>query len=316
MKRRDFLGISAVGAGTIVAGGVPGLVAQEAKKDVPDAQNPVALVQLTKDIKCSRIGFGTGMNGYGRISDTTRAGWAKATELVQFAYDNGIRLFDCADLYGTHQVIAEALKGKPRDSYTLVTKIWHHPDGFPEPGGLPEKERLTPEELVPRFLRELKTDYIDVLQIHYMLNDQWTTQFAESMESMEKLKKEGKIRAHGISSHSKAATELAAKTPWCDVVHVQINSEGMFWMDDVKGDTAKRVEASVHAAKTAHSAGKGVIGIKVLGGGQMVKDPEMRKRSTAFVTHCGCVDTMVVAFDEKAHITEFINNVAAALKNK
>ena len=315
MKRRDFLSISAVGVGAISAGSVTGLVAQETKKDLPDAQNPVALVQLTEDIKCSRIGFGTGMNGYGRISDTTRAGWAKVTELVQFAYDNGIRFFDCADLYGTHQIIAEALKGKPRDSYTLSTKIWHHPDSM-FLDGLPEKERLQPEELLPRFLRELKTDYIDILQIHYMMNDQWTTQFADSMESMEKLKKEGKIRAHGISSHSKAATELAAKTPWCDTAHVQLNSEGMFWMDDLKGDPPQRVEEAVRVAKAAHSAGKGVIGIKVLGGGKMVKDPEMRKRSTAFVANSGCVDVMVAAFDEKEHITEFINNVASALKNK
>jgi aryl-alcohol dehydrogenase-like predicted oxidoreductase len=245
------------------------------------------------------------MRGSNRVSDTVRAGWAKSTELLQFAYDNGVRFFDCADLYGTHQIVADAMKGKPRDSYTVVSKIWLHP------GGLPEKERLAPEETIARFLRELRTDYSDILQIHCMMNDNWKEQFADAMEGLEKLKQQGKIRAHGISSHSFAATRLAAQTAWCDTVHIRINSEGMN-MDGPKDDAEARVKEGVEVARKTHSAGKGIIAMKVLGEGKMSDKPDLRKKSAAFVANLDCVDVMIVGFSEKEHITEFIENVKNA----
>lgn len=312
MKRRDFLEAAALGIGSLAISQTLGnsVSAQETPISGTTTGNPLVPVQLTKDVKCSRIGMGTGMRGGNRVSDTVRAGWKKSIELINFAYDNGVRLYDCADMYGTHVIVAEALKGKPRDSYTLVSKVWLHPKG-----GLPEKERLSPEESVERFLRELRTDYIDVLQIHCMMAPNWTEQFAEGMESMERLKKAGKIRAHGISSHSNAATEVAAKTPWCDVIHVRVNSEGMN-MDGPKDDAAKRIEDTIRTTKLAHDAGKGIIAMKVLGEGKMANDAEMRKKSTKFVVDLDCVDVLIAAFEEKEHITEFVNNIAEAERAK
>jgi len=299
MKRRQFLGAAALGAGTLATG--LSLPAQEtAKKDLP----PVPLVPLTKDIQCSRIGFGTGMRGGNRQSNLTRMGQKAGTELLRFAYDHGVRLFDCADMYGTHWMIAEAMTGKPRDSYTIVSKIWVRP------GGIPEKERLGADELVVRFLKELKTDYLDVVQIHCMDKDDWTTAFAPYMEQLETLKKKGVIRAHGISSHSNAATELAAKTPWTDVVHIRINSEGMN-MDGPKDDAAVRVAETVRTTKLCKDAGKGIIAMKVVGEGKMKDDPPLRKKSTEFVKGLDCVNVMIVGFDEMWHIEEFIRNAVS-----
>jgi aryl-alcohol dehydrogenase-like predicted oxidoreductase len=244
------------------------------------------------------------MRGGDRRSDLVRGGYPKAIEMLRFAYDQGIRLFDCADLYGTHDVVSEALKGKPRDSYVLVSKIWPHK------GGLPETERPDPEITVKRFLRECKTDYIDVLQIHCLQNGRWIQEYESAMESLAKLKKAGLIRAHGVSTHSNAATELAAEMEWCDVVHVRLNSEGVA-MD---GKGADAVTEAVRTAKKACDAGKGVICMKVLGQGEggLANNPELRKKSTAFVTQLDCIDVMIVGFTEMAHIPEFIANVDAA----
>ncbi len=298
MQRREFLSVAALGAGSVALGGLASTVQAGVR---PKAFDPFELVQLTPDIKCSPIGFGTGMRGGNRTSELTRAGWPKGIEMLRYAYDLGVRLFDCADMYGTHFVVAEALKGKPRDSYTLVSKVWLLP------GALPEKERLLPEETLPRLLRELKTDYIDVLQLHCMSNGNWTKEFEDAMKSMEKLKKEGKIRAHGISSHSYDATSLAAETDWCDVVHCRINSEGMI-MDGPREDAAARVNLAVECAQKAKKAGKGIIAMKVLGEGHMSHDAELRKKSTHFVANLDCVDTMIVGFTEKEHITELVEN--------
>ena len=305
MKRRDFLSLTTLAAGTAAMTSLTGM-AQTGLAQTPAPAEPVepVWIPLTKDVKTTRIGFGTGMRGSERRSDLTRAGYPKAIEMLRYAYDMGIRLFDCADLYGTHDVVAEALKGKPRDSYVLVSKVWMRP------GGIPETERLAPEESIKRFLRELKTDYVDVVQIHCMDNNRWTQQFADAMESLAKAKKSGLIRAHGISSHSNAATELAAETEWCDVVHVRMNSEGMV-MDGPRDNAAARVEETVRTTKKAHDAGKGVICMKVLGEGRMANDPELRKKSTKFVMELGSVNTMIVGFSEKEHIAEFAANVAA-----
>ena len=305
MKRRDFLGVAALGAGAAAMGQL-----EAATQDVTTKErstDPAAWIQLTKDVKCSRLGFGTGMRGGNRVSDTVRAGWPKSIELLQFAYDHGIRFFDCADMYGSHVIVAEAMKGRPRDSYTLGTKLWLHPNG-----GIPEKERLSPEDTLPRLLRELKTDYIDLVQIHCMMNDKWTGQFEAAMESLARLKEKGVIRAHGISSHSVAATELAANTPWCDVVHVRVNSEGMNM--DGGNDNESKIRETLRTTKLAHDAGKGIIAMKIVGEGKMADQPAMRKKSTEFVTHLDCVDVMIVGFTEKEHVTEFVDNVAATLK--
>jgi len=302
MKRRDFLSTAISGAVSIPLlndnlNDNSAFAQEKAQEKKPFSET----VQLTKEIKCSRLGMGTGMRGHSRISDTVRAGWKKSIELINFAYDNGIRFYDCADLYGTHQIVAEALKGKPRDTYTLVSKIWLRS------GGLPEKERLPVEETVPRFLRELRTDYIDILQIHCMTGSDWTSVFADAMEDMERIKKKGMIRSHGISSHSNDATELAAKTPWVDTVHIRINSEGMN-MDGHQDNAKKRIEEGIRTTKLVHDAGKGTIAMKVLGEGKMANDAEMRKKSMQFVRDLGSGAVIMAAFEEKEHITEFINN--------
>jgi len=302
MKRRDFLGLTTVAAGTLALNPLTG-IAQTTT--LPEPVEPV-WVPLTKDVKTTRIGFGTGMRGGQRRADLTRMGYPKAIELLRYAYDQGIRLFDCADMYGTHDVVREALRDKPRESYVLVTKCWVLG------GGIPETERLAPEVLIERFIREFgpRTEYIDVVQIHCMQNNRWTQDHAAVMESLERAKKAGKILAHGISSHSNAATELAAETDWCDVIHVRINSEGVA-MD---GNGPAAVAEAVRTTKKAHDAGKGIIAMKVLGQGEggMPDNLEMRKKSTKFVMDLGTVDNMIIGFTEMEHITEFVANVKAA----
>jgi aryl-alcohol dehydrogenase-like predicted oxidoreductase len=297
MNRRDFLNLTTLAAGTAALAPVGKALAQVS----PD---PV-WVPLTKDVKTTRVGFGTGMRGWQRRSDITRMGYPKAIELLRFAYDQGVRLFDVADLYGTHDIVKEALKDKPRESYVLVTKMWLRENG------LPELERPDPQVIVKRFLQEMNVKYIDVVQIHCITDTKWPEQYAPAMESLAKLKQEGVIRAHGISTHSNAGAALAAASDWCDVVHIRMNSEGLA-MDGPQDNPAKCVEDAVATAKKLHAAGKAVIAMKVLGEGRMVDKPDLRKKSTAFISKLDCVQNMIVGFSEKEHITEFLANVAGA----
>ena len=304
LKRRQFLGTTALGTGALLAGRLPINAATEIRKIKPvkpKSTDPVALVPLAPTIWCSRIGFGTGMRGYQRSSNLSRMDRNKALGLVRFAYDCGIRMYDLADLYGTNPVVAEALQGKPRDSYVLSTKIWGHK------GGLPEDDRPTADIVVKRFLQECQTDYLDVVQLHCMMNDQWTSEHGAQMEILEKLKQQGLIRAHGVSCHANSALKLAAETPWTDVVHVRINSEGV----NMEGT----IEEVVALTQKMHDVGIGTIAMKVIGEGKFADSLELRKKSVKFVTNLDCIDVMIVGFEEREHITEILENVEAALKN-
>ena len=129
ISRRKFISALSIGTGSVMlAGPVVGAAAMKRNTD------PFQTIKLGKTgIKTSLIGFGTGYSGGNRECNLTRMGKKKGIALLRYAYDRGIRMYDGADIYGTHPFIAEALKDKPREDYVLVSKIWVRPGVFPEP---------------------------------------------------------------------------------------------------------------------------------------------------------------------------------------
>ncbi len=258
--------------------------------------DPYARVPLGKtQIKVSRVGFGTGMRGWMRESNQTRLGKEKFESLLRAAYERGIRLFDAADLYGTHPYMASALGKIARNNYVVVSKIWW------QPNGLPEKQRPGTEVVVERFLKELNTDYIDVILLHCVTSANWPGQVSEQMDVLAKLKKKGIIRAHGVSCHSLEALEAAVNQPWVDSVHARINAYGEN-MDGPPDEVAG-------VLRKLHLAGKGVVGMKLIGAGQFGNSDEKRNESIRYVLGLGCVDTMVVGFEKVEEIDDFAARV-------
>ena len=292
IQRREFVKRSALGLGGILAG-VPLANAAESKAAFFDPYEAVPLGQ-TK-LKVSRFCLGTGMHGGNRQSDHSRMGKQKFEALIQGAYDRGIRTFDMADLYGTHPYLLPALKGIPRDKFTIFTKIWVHP------GGLPESERPAAEVVVSRFLKEIGTDYLDLVLLHCVTSPKWPEEFRPYMDSLDGLKSKGIIRAHGVSCHSLAALETAAAEPWVDSVHARINPYGMS-MDD-------KPDKVVPALKKLRAAGKGVVGMKIIGEGRLSNDAEKRDESARFVLGLGCVDVLNIGFEKIEEIDDFAGRV-------
>src|ERR1051326_5168931 len=106
IQRREFLKRSALGVSGVLAG-VRLSRANETKAACFDPYEPVVLGK-TK-LKVSRFCLGTGVHGGNRQSNATRMGKEKFEGLIQGAYERGIRLFDLADLYGTHPYLIPAL---------------------------------------------------------------------------------------------------------------------------------------------------------------------------------------------------------------
>ena len=238
--------------------------------------------------------MGTGFNGGNRSSNITRAGVAES--VIRSAYEKGIRYFDCADSYGTHQYTAAALKGIPRENYTLGTKMWV------TKGGIPEVDRFDAEIVVDRFRKELNTDYIDLVQLHCMTTGEWTSQQKRFMDGLENLKAKKIIRAHGVSVHSFDALKVAAESPWVDVIHVRINPFGES-MD--QRDPA----LVIPVIEKFHKAGKGVIGMKLIGGGRLKNDTEKIDSSLKYVLGLGTVDLIIIGFELPEQIDNYISRI-------
>jgi aryl-alcohol dehydrogenase-like predicted oxidoreductase len=292
IQRREFFKRSALGVSAVLAGtAIPR--AAEKKLGRFDPFEPVPLGG--SKMKLSRTCIGTGMRGGNRESNQTRMGKEKFDALLKGAYERGVRVFDLADLYGTHPYVVPALKGIPRSDYAIISKIWF------KPGGIPEKERPDADVVVNRFLKELGTDYIDLLLLHCVTSADWPTELSKQMEILAKYKQKGVIRAHGVSCHSVEALEAAAKESWVDSVHARINPYGMS-MDNP-------VEKVPGVLKKIHDAGKGVVGMKIIGEGRLRNDEERRDESVRYVLGLGCVDILNVGFEKLEEIDDFATRV-------
>jgi predicted aldo/keto reductase-like oxidoreductase len=292
ISRRTFLQRSATAAGAVVAAPTFALAAESAAPRF-DAYERVQIGRT--DLKFPRLCMGTGVRGGNRQSNHTRMGKEKFEQLIKDAYERGVRLYDLADMYGTHPFVLPALQKIPRKDFGIITKIWFRP------GGIPEKERPDADVVVERFLKELKTDYIDLLLLHCVVSPKWPEECQRQMEILAKLKQKGVIRGHGVSCHSLEALEAAASEPWVDSVHARINHTG------AKMDGPPEKVAPVLEKLCA--AGKGVVGMKLIGEGDFRNSGENRDASVKYVLGLGCVNILNVGFEKTAEIDDFAERV-------
>jgi predicted aldo/keto reductase-like oxidoreductase len=174
-------------------------------------------------------------------------------------------------------------------------------------GGIPEDERPDADIVVDRFRKELKTDYIDLMQIHCMVKPDWTDEQKRQMDILNNLKSKGIIKAHGVSVHSLEAMEACVESDWVDVVHVRVNAFG---------DAMDRKDPAevIPVIEKLHKAGKGVIGMKLVGGGNFNQDPEKIEKSLKYVLNLGTVDLLIVGFVQPEQIDNYSGRVENALR--
>lgn len=291
LNRREFLRAVTLAS---AAAFLPG-------RSVAAAADPTKVVALGKTLKVPLLGIGTGVKGGMRSNALWRSGRENFEAVIRGAYDEGVRLFDCADMYGSLPHVAAALKDRPRESYVLVTKIWCHPKG-----GIPAEEpRDNATAVVERSLQEAGTGYIDLVQLHCQTAADWTTTYRGHMEQLAECKRKGLLRAHGCSCHSITALEAAAADPWVDVVHARINP----WGIKMDGPADKVVPV----LKKIHDAGKGVIGMKLIGEGTYGGDPAKIDEALTFVTGLGCVDALIVGFEKPEQVADYKERVRRTL---
>lgn len=296
MNRREFIHTSLAGAGGLILHTGTG----EGTSKTFDPYERISLGNT--GLVVSRTCAGTGMRGGMRESNQTRKGQEHFTALIRGEYDRGINMYDLADLYGTHSYFATAMQGIPRDRYVVATKIWFRQ------GGLPESERPDADVLVERFLKELKTDYIDLVLMHCVTSEKWPEELARQLDLLAACKEKGLIRAHGVSCHSLGALKAAVDEPWVDSVHARINPYG------AKMDGPPEEVAPV--LKKLHDAGKGVVGMKLIGEGTFRDSDTQRTESVRYVLGLGTVDVLNVGFERLEEVDDFAARVRSVPRNR
>jgi len=293
--RREFVSALSLGTGYLAFGN------PLTRFGTGRSADPFQLVRLgDSGLETTLLGIGTGFHGNYRSSALTRQDRTKALGVLQHAYDVGIRFFDAADSYGTHGLMQEALETIPREDVTITSKIWTRE------GGIPEPERPAADIVVDRFRKELNTDYIDLVQLHCMVAPNWTEIEQRQMDTLSNLKARGVIKAHGVSVHSWEAMKAAVKSPWVDVLHARINPYGIA-MDKPE---PQEVIALIHQL---HDSGKGVIGMKLVGGGDYPQNDEKIDTALRFVLGLGSVDMIIVGFEHTEQIDDYAGRVQQTL---
>jgi aryl-alcohol dehydrogenase-like predicted oxidoreductase len=239
-------------------------------------------------ITTSRLAMGTGTVGSGHHSNQTALGLKGLSDLLLNGYDHGLRFFDAADAYGSHPHVAEALKHIPRDRVTVLTKTW-------------ARDPATARADLDRFRRELGTDYLDVCLMHCLTETDWTERFKGVMDVFSEAKQKGIIRAHGCSCHSIEALRTAAKSPWVEVDLVRINPIGSHMDADP--------QTVVSVLREMKAAGKAVIGMKILGQGDL---RNRQSEALHYALSLGVLDAFTIGAESKPQQEDLIRRIAAA----
>ena len=289
-SRRNFLK-AGLAAGVLT--GTGGLPLRAARQTATD------WVTLGKSgIKVTRLAFGTGTMS-GRTQ--RELGQEQFTKLVRHAYDRGIRFFETAESYGEmHKMLGMALKGVPRDTYRLMSKVTTH-------------EGVNPQEKIDELRTLANTEYFDVMLLHWQHTATWPADTVRWQEGLLEAQSKKAVMGHGASVHGLPALRRFPGNQFLDIAMIRMNHNGTR-MDAENYDTngLGNVSEVVTHVKQVRKEGMGVISMKLIGEGAFTNRQD-RQAAMRFAFNNAGVDCVTVGYKNTAEIDEAIENVNLAL---
>jgi 1-deoxyxylulose-5-phosphate synthase len=286
-SRRDFL---KAGLAAALAGGA--LPARAAGGKATD------LVTLGKsNVKVTRLALGTGSIS-GKVQRDL--GQEQFTRLVRHAYDRGIRFFETAESYGEmHKMLGEALKGIPRDSYKLMSKVTTRPG-------------VEPREKFDELRKLANTEYFDIMLLHWQHTATWPVDSARWQDGILEAESKKVVASHGASVHGLPALRQVPGNKFLQVAMIRMNHKGVAMdAEDYNARMGDVGEVVTHVQQ-ARKAGMGVISMKLAGEGAFT-DREDRRAAMRFAFQKAGVDSVTVGYKNAAEVDEAIENVNLAL---
>ena len=230
MKRREFLKLGLVGAASAAAG-LTGISGAATGAEAA----PVYRTLGRTGLKITVVSFGAMLT--------------PESEVMEAAFDRGINYVDTARRYmngRNEEIVARALKGR-RDKVFVATKT--------QPGSATKKEIFTDVETS---LAKLGTDHIDVIQLHNLESGNKNRIFnAETREALLELKKQGKVRFFGVTTHTSQA----------EILDALVSDKDKFFDTALVGYNFKSAPEVKEAIARAAKAGIGIVAMKTQAGG-------------------------------------------------
>jgi len=209
-------------------------------------------------------------------------------DYLKYGTDQGIIYWDTADAYKTHPSVKEALKSVPREKVTIMTKTR-------------ARTSVAMKADLDRFRQETGSEYFDILLLHAVTSPSWPQEMEGAMEVLAEARQKGIVRTHGLSCHSLEALQTAAKTPWARVVLARINPA----QERMDGDPA----TILSVLREFKAAGKGVIGMKILGEGALRDKVDSSLR---FALSQDCIDCFTIGAADRNELADLIKRLPAA----
>jgi aryl-alcohol dehydrogenase-like predicted oxidoreductase len=288
--RREFLQ-TGLAAGTLaVAGALPLSARRGSATDV---------VTLGRSgVKVTRLAFGTGS-----FSGQVQRGLGQDgfTRLVRHAYDRGIRFFETAESYGEmHRMLGIALKGIPRDSYQLMSKVT-------------TREGVKPQQKLDELRRLAATEYFDIMLLHWQHTATWPADTARWQDGILEAQSRKVVIGHGASVHGLPALRRVPGNSWLQVAMIRVNHTGKSMdAEDYATQGLGNVPEVVTRVQEVRKEGMGVIAMKLAGEGTF--DREDRRKAMRFAFRSAGVDCVTVGYKSPAEIDEAIENLNLAMR--
>lgn len=250
------------------------------------------------DVKVTRLAFGTGTVS-GRVQ--REMGQEGFNRLVRHAYDNGIRFFETAESYtNMHEMLGIALKGIPRDSYRLMSKVT-------------TREGVNPQEKLDELRKLARTDYFDIMLLHWQHTSTWPSDSMRWQDGIQEMQVKKAIVGRGASVHGLPALRQMPGNKWLEVAMIRMNHKGTA-MDGEDYNTHEpgNVPEVVSHVKQVRNEKMGVISMKLIGEGKFT-NREDRKAAMRYAFRNAGVDSVTVGYKNTAEIDEAIENLNLAL---
>jgi aryl-alcohol dehydrogenase-like predicted oxidoreductase len=263
-----------------------------------EPQTATDLVTLgNSGVRVTRLAFGTGSFS-GKVQRDL--GQEQFTRLVRHAHERGIRFFETAESYsGMHEMLGVALKGVPRDSYQLMTKV--------------TTNGADPQTKIDNLRKQANTEYFDIMLLHWQHSPSWPTDSLRWQDGISEAQSKKVVLARGASVHGLPALRQTPETKWLEVAMIRMNHKGVRMdAEDYNTEGLGNVSEVVAHVKQVRKEGMGVISMKLVGEGAFTAR-EDRQAAMKFAFRNAGVNAVTVGYKSTAEVDEAIENLNLAL---
>jgi predicted aldo/keto reductase-like oxidoreductase len=197
-------------------------------------------------------------------------------------------------------MLGVALKGIPRDTYRLMSKVT-------------TRQGVDPQEKIDELRKLANTDYFDVMLLHYQHVATWPADTARWQDGILEAKSKKAVVGHGASVHGLPALRQFPGNKWLEIAMIRMNHIGAKMdAEDFNTNGPGNVDEVVAHVKQVHTEGMGVISMKLVGEGSFTARQD-RQAAMRFAFNNAGVDSVTVGFKNTAEVDEAMENLNLAL---